>query len=89
VKVVDANAAVVTGRGFIKNGKYKGPEGRIQILKPDYRFTDVFARRNGQWQVVASHASTILNPQPTPSPTVSVSPSPSPSPTTSSSPSAK
>jgi hypothetical protein len=62
VKVLDADAAVVTGRGIIKNGKYKGPDGRIQLLKPDYRFTDVWARRNGQWQAVASQTTPILNP---------------------------
>ena len=62
VKVLDADAAVVTGRGIIKNGKYKGPDGHIQVLKPDYRFTDVWARRNGQWQAVASQTTPLLNP---------------------------
>src|SRR5882724_1323460 len=79
VKVLDADAAVVTGRGIIKNGKYKGAEGHTQLLKPHYRFTDVFARRNGQWQAVASQTTTIQNPPPSPSPTVEASPSPSPS----------
>ena len=78
VKVLDGDAAVVTGRGIIKNGKYKGPDGRVQALKPEYRFTDVFARRNGQWQAVASQATTITNPTPTPSPTVRASPQLSP-----------
>ncbi|HEY6119106.1 MAG TPA: nuclear transport factor 2 family protein [Pyrinomonadaceae bacterium] len=80
VKVLDADAAVVTGRGIIKNGKYKGPDGRIEALKSDYRFTDVFARRNGQWQAIASQTSTILNPPPSPSPTLKASPSPTGSP---------
>jgi ketosteroid isomerase-like protein len=80
VRVLDADTAVITGRGIIKNGKYKGPDGRTQPLKPEYRFTDVFERRNGQWQVVASQATTILNPTPTPSPQASPSPRPSPSP---------
>jgi len=75
VRVLSADAAVVTGRGIIKNGKYKGPDGQVQQLKPQYRFTDVFARRNGQWQAVASQATTLTNPIATPSPTVSVSPS--------------
>jgi hypothetical protein len=78
VKVLDGDAAVVTGRGIIKNGKYKGPDGRVQALKPEYRFTDVFARRNGQWQAVASQATTITNPTPTPSPAVRASPQLSP-----------
>jgi len=77
VKVLDADAAVVTGRGIIKNGKYKGPDGRIQVLKPDYRFTDVWARRNGQWQAVASQTTPLLNPPPSPSPTAVLSPAPS------------
>ncbi len=76
VKVLDADAAVVTGRGIIKNGKYKGPDGRIQVLKPDYRFTDVWARRNGQWHAVASQTTQLLNPPPSPSPTAVLSPAP-------------
>ena len=80
VRVLDADAAVINGRGIIKNGKYKGPDGRVQALKPEYRFTDVFARRIGQWQAVASQATTITNPTPTPSPTVRASPSPQLSP---------
>jgi len=86
VKVLDADAAIVTGRGIIKNGKYKGPDGHIQSLKSDYRFTDVFARRNGQWQAVASQTTTILNPPASPSPTLHASPVPSSSPVTSASP---
>jgi len=71
VRVLDADAAVVTGRGVIKNGKYKTADGKIQNISGEYRFTDVFARRNGKWQAVASHASTIANPTPVPSPTKS------------------
>lgn len=86
VKVIDADAAIVTGRGIIKNGKYKGPDGRMQALKSDYRFTDVFARRNGQWQAIASQTTTILNPPASPSPTVHASPVPSSSPVSSAAP---
>ena len=86
VKVLDVDAAIVTGRGTIKNGKYKEPGGPTQLLKPDYRFTDVFARRNGQWQAVASQTTTILNLPPSPSPTPAASPSPNASPVTSASP---
>jgi ketosteroid isomerase-like protein len=88
VRVLDADSAVVTGRGIIKNGKYKGPDGRTQMLKPQYRFTDVFERRDGRWQAIASQATTIANPvaaaspQPSPksSPSTTSSPTSSPSP---------
>jgi hypothetical protein len=55
VRVLDADSAVVTGRGIIKNGKYKGPDGRTQMLKPQYRFTDASRRP------VASHNLTGNN----------------------------
>jgi len=49
------DVAVVTGRNTIK--------GTWEDIKRDisgpYRFTDVFARRNGAWQCVASQASRI------------------------------
>lgn len=86
VRVLDADTAVVTGRGIIKNGKYKGPDGRTQVLKPEYRFTDVFERRNGRWQAIASQATTIVNPTPPPAAQASPSPRSSPSPTSSLSP---
>jgi hypothetical protein len=74
VRVLNADTAVVTGRGIIKNGKYKGSDGKIQALKPEYRFTDVFQRRNGRWQCVATQSTTIANP----TPATSTKPSPSP-----------
>jgi hypothetical protein len=61
VRVLDADTAVVTGIGIVKNGKYKGPDGRVTEIKP-YRFTDVFRRRNGQWQVVSSQSTNMVNP---------------------------
>jgi ketosteroid isomerase-like protein len=75
VTVLDADAAIVTGRGIIKNGKYKGPDGKSRDISGQYRFTDVFARRNGKWQVVASQATKIQNPMSTPSPAVNATPS--------------
>ena len=93
VKVLDADAAVVTGRSVIKNGKYKRPDGKQINISGEYRFTDVFARRNGTWQVVASQATQIdpvaaaaaaaaasRSPKTSPSPTVSASPAASKSP---------
>lgn len=87
VKVLNADAAVVTGRSVIKNGKYKRPDGKQIDISGEYRFTDVFARRNGTWQVVASQATKIQEPTATPlvSPKAA-SPSPTASATASKSP---
>jgi uncharacterized protein DUF4440 len=46
------DAAVVTGRTTATTG---GPNRQTVIL----RFTDVFVRRDGRWQVVASHATRL------------------------------
>ncbi len=46
--------AIVTGRTQAA-GRYRGEMAEVVL-----RFTDVFAYRNGDWQVVASHA-TLLN----------------------------
>jgi ketosteroid isomerase-like protein len=75
VTVLDADAAFITGRSVIKKGTYKPPTGKAIDISGEYRFTDVFARRNGTWQVVASQATKIVAPTPSPSP----SPSPKPS----------
>ena len=52
---VYGDVAVVTGRNTIK--------GTWEDIKRDisgpYRFTDVFVKRNGQWQCVASQSSQI------------------------------
>lgn len=45
--------AIVTGRTQAA-GKYKGKVAEVTL-----RFTDVFANRNGKWQVVASQATLI------------------------------
>jgi ketosteroid isomerase-like protein len=75
VTVLSADSAFITGRGVIKKGKFKDPAtGKISDISGQYRFTDVYVRRNGQWQAVASQTTQIENP-PLPSP----SPSPSPS----------
>jgi ketosteroid isomerase-like protein len=46
------DAAVVTGRTTIKSG---GTDAQSLTL----RFSDFFIRRDGRWQVVASHATRI------------------------------
>jgi hypothetical protein len=69
VTVMSADAAVITGRGVIRNGKYKDPKTKKSInISGEYRFTDVYARRNGQWLAVASQSTKIANPAPAPSP---------------------
>jgi len=60
VTVLDANNAFVTGRGIIKNGKAKVPNSTRTIdISGEYRFLDVYARRNGTWQAVASQTTPI------------------------------
>jgi ketosteroid isomerase-like protein len=90
VTVIDADAAFITGRSVIKNGKYAVPGQKKPVdISGEYRFLDVYARRDGKWQVIASQAVKI---EPAAvaaaaaTPAVSVSPSPkaaSPSPKTS------
>ncbi|MEP6848470.1 MAG: nuclear transport factor 2 family protein [Acidobacteriota bacterium] len=51
------NTAVVTGRAAtVSKGKERETTSRS-------RFTDVFVRRGGQWQIVAGHSSRIREPQ--------------------------
>jgi hypothetical protein len=83
-------SAVVTGRSVIRNGKVKRPDGKPIDISGEYRFTDVFAKRNGTWQVVTSQATRIdpeaLKAMSKPSPTVSPSPTATASPTASKAP---
>lgn len=48
------DTAVVTGRTTMK-GQYNSRDSSGQ-----YRWTDVFVKRQGRWQVVATHASQIV-----------------------------
>jgi hypothetical protein len=43
----------VTGRGIYK-GKYKGVD-----FSSNERWIDVFVKKNGRWQFVASHSTNI------------------------------
>ena len=84
VTVMSADYAFITGRSRFKNAQYKEAGMKKAIdLSGEYRFLDVYGRRNGQWQVVASQATKILTPAPAASPTASAAPSapPPPSPT--------
>ena len=51
------NTAVVTGRTTtVSRGKDREVTGKA-------RFTDVFVKRDGRWQIVAGHSSRIREPQ--------------------------
>ena len=84
VTVLGPDSAFITGRSVIKKGTYKDPNRRTPIdISGEYRFLDVYARRNGQWQVVASQATNVTAPpaaSPSASPAASTSP-PAASPT--------
>jgi hypothetical protein len=79
VNVLDNDSAVVSGRNIVKGGKYKTPEGKIQDISGEYRWVDTFARRVGQWQVVAG-AATPIQKGAAATPTPKASPSPGASP---------
>jgi ketosteroid isomerase-like protein len=89
VKVINNDAAVASFLMTIKNAKYKDGAN----VSGYYRAVDTFARRNGQWQIVAStvvklspdaERSLTATASPTPSasskPTPRSSPSPRPRP---------
>jgi ketosteroid isomerase-like protein len=84
VTVMSADSAFMSGRTVIKNGKYKDPSVSRPIdISGEYRFLDVYARRNGKWQVIASQATKVAAPAPAAAPAASTAPpsSPRPSPT--------
>ena len=89
VTVIDADSAFITGRSVIKNGKITLPNQKKPIdISGEYRFLDVYAKRDGKWQVMASQAVKI-DPA---AAAAAASPSPAasaPSPRASASPSAK
>jgi ketosteroid isomerase-like protein len=63
VTVIDADAAYITGRSIIRNGKYKDSSTNKTIdISGEYRFLDVYAKRDGKWQAVASQATKIVAP---------------------------
>ena len=63
VTVIDADAAFIAGRSVIKNGKYKDPNTNKTIdISGEYRFLDVYAKRDGKWQAIASQATKIVAP---------------------------
>jgi len=65
VTVLDENVAFINGRAIIRNGKVKDPQtNRTRDISGEYRFTDLYMRRNGTWQAVASQTTKIENPAP-------------------------
>ena len=78
VTVLSPDAAVITGRTVMKNGKYKEPNRKALDISGEYRFTDVYVRRNGKWQALASHTTKIANPTPAASPSPAIPPPPTP-----------
>ena len=83
VKVLDSDAAIVSGQLELRNGKYKMPDGKLMDLSGKYRFIDTFARRNGDWLLVAGISTKITAPVFSTSPTAATSPATGPSPATS------
>ena len=72
VTVLSADAAYITGRSSLKNGKYKDPNMAKPIdISGEYRFLDVYRKKNGVWQVVASQATKVAVQMPAASPTAS------------------
>jgi len=75
VTVLSADAAYITGRSSNKNGKYKEASMKKAIdISGEYRFLDVYARRNGRWQVIASQATKVAVQGPAASPTATKTP---------------
>ena len=68
VTVLNKDAAIVSGRSVVKNGKYKMPNGKSIDISGQYRFIDTFARRNGEWKLVAGASAPISDPGATASP---------------------
>jgi len=78
VKILDNDAAVVFGHNIMKNGKYKTPDGKTIDISGEYRFVDTFARRNGEWKLVAAASTKIAAPAAAASPAAKASPAASP-----------
>jgi ketosteroid isomerase-like protein len=63
VTVISADAAILAGRSTIKNGKYRDPNTKKTIdISGEYRFLEVYAKRDGKWQVIASQATKVVAP---------------------------
>ena len=75
VTVVDHDAAFITGRAIIKKGSLKDPtSGKTIDISGQYRFMDVYAKRNGKWMAVASQTTKIAAPAAAPAASPAASP---------------
>ena len=89
VNVLDADCAFVSGRSTVQNGKYKMPDGKSMDISGEYRFVDTFARRNGEWKLVAGASVRVQRPTAAASPAMTASPATGASPATKTSPAVK
>jgi ketosteroid isomerase-like protein len=87
VHVLDNDAAYVVGRTVLTRAKYQPATGVALDISGHYRFIDTFAKRNGEWKLVAGASVPVRQP-PAASPSPSVSASPAASPATKPSPAA-
>ena len=74
VTVLDADSAFVFGHSTVRNGKYKMPDGKTIDISGEYRFIDTFARRNGEWKLVAGASARVMAPTASASPAMKASP---------------
>ena len=93
VHVIDNDAAYVTGRTVLTKAQYKPADGPALNISGHYRFIDTFARRNGEWKLVAGVSVPVrqppaASPSPTPAASPAASPATKPSPAATRSPAA-
>jgi ketosteroid isomerase-like protein len=70
VTVLSADSAFITGRSVVKSGQYKDANMKKPVdISGEYRFLDLYARRNGAWQVIASQATKVVAQAPSPAAT--------------------
>lgn len=74
VKVLDADAAITSGRVIVKNGRIKLPDNKTLDISGQYRFADTFHKRNGEWKLVSGVAVSMREPLPTTTPSPTTSP---------------
>lgn len=81
VTVIDNDSAVVRSRTRVKGDNYKISDGKCETIIHEFRTLDTFARRNGQWQIVASATVPVRSPLPSATPSETAGSAASPKPT--------
>lgn len=89
VTVIDADSAYTTGRNIVTNGKYKMADGKTVNMPSQTRFLDTYARRNGEWKLVAAASVPVTAPTSSASPSMTASPTMAASPAMKASPATK